>query len=278
MQTPPVCYRHPDRETWVRCTRCERAICPDCMRSAAVGFQCPDCVSEGNRGVREARTVFGGRISGDTSRVSITLIALNVGVFVLGYLVGVRELQLRFANVVGEPGTLGVADGEYYRLLTAAFLHAGVLHLAMNMFALAQLGPLLESALGRVRFLALYVLSALGGSVLSFAVAPAFTFGVGASGAVFGLFGAYYVVLRRLGGPTGSILGLLVVNLVITFTIPSIDWRAHLGGLVVGAVLAAVFAYTPNDERRATRHVVACAAVTTLLVAVVAVRRAGLGG
>lgn len=278
MQTPPVCYRHPDRETWVRCTRCERAICPDCMRSAAVGFQCPDCVSEGNRGVREARTVFGGRISGDTSRVSITLIALNVGVFVLGYLVGVRELQLRFANVVGEPGALGVADGEYYRLLTAAFLHAGVLHLALNMFALAQLGPLLESALGRVRFLALYVLSALGGSVLSFAVAPAFTFGVGASGAVFGLFGAYYVVLRRLGGPTGSILGLLVVNLVITFTIPSIDWRAHLGGLVVGAVLAAVFAYTPNDERRATRHVVACAAVTTLLVAVVAVRRAGLGG
>ena len=155
-QAPPVCYRHPDRETWVRCTRCERPVCPDCMRSASVGFQCPECVADGARTTREARTVFGGRISGDTSRVSIALVALNVLVFVVGLAVGERSLQEAYGNVPGpvlfQDGTVGgVADGDYYRLLTAAFLHAGVFHLMMNMFALAMLGPMLEAELGRGR-------------------------------------------------------------------------------------------------------------------------------
>lgn len=246
------------------------------MNPASVGFQCPECVSEGAKTVRQGRTVFGGRVSGDTSRISITIIAINVAVFVLGFVAGERDLQFRFANLVGLPGQIGVADGQYYRLLTAAFLHAGVLHLALNMFALAQLGPVLESALGRARFLALYVLSALGGSVLFYLLAPATTFAVGASGAIFGLFGAYYVVVRRLGGPTGSIVTLLVINLVITFTIPIIDWRAHLGGLVTGALIAAAFAYTPNDERRQGRHLAACATVAVVLVVAVVVRSLAL--
>jgi membrane associated rhomboid family serine protease len=246
------------------------------MRSASVGFQCPDDVAAGSRAVRQPRTVFGGRVSGDTSRVSLGLVGANVAVFALGLLLGERELVGRFGNVGGAPGAFGVADGEYYRLLTAAFLHAGLLHLTFNMFALATVGPMLESALGRVRFSALYVLSALGGSVLSFLLSSPLQFGVGASGAIFGLFGAYYVVVRRMGGETRSIVTLLVINLVITFTVPNIDWRAHLGGFAIGAVLAAAFAYAPRTGRRGAVQFGACALVAVVLVLGVVARVAAL--
>jgi membrane associated rhomboid family serine protease len=283
VEAPPTCYRHPDRETYVRCTRCERPICPDCMRSASVGFQCPDDVAAGAKTARQARTVFGGRVSGDTSRVSIALIALNVLVFVAGLALGERELQERYGNLPGpvllSDGSLGgVAVGEWYRLLTAAFLHGGVFHLAMNMFALATLGPTLETALGRSRYLALYLLSALGGSTLSFLLSDPGQLGVGASGAIFGLFGAYYVVVRRLGGETRQIATLLGVNLVITFAVPIIDWRAHLGGLVTGALVAAALAYVPKGPRRTLLQAAACAAVLVVLVGLVAARKAALGG
>lgn len=247
------------------------------MCAASVGFQCPECVARGAKTVREGRTVFGGRISGDTSRLSIGLIAANVLIHLVGMALGEQELQLRFANLAGQPGVIGVADGEYYRLLTAAFLHANLFHLAMNMFALAQLGPTLESALGRVRFGALYVLAALGGSTLSFLLSAPGQFGVGASGAIFGLFGAYYVVVRRMGGETRSILVLLAINLVITFSVPIIDWRAHLGGLVTGVVIAAALAYAPRGRRRSTVQAAACAAVAALLLVLVVARRLALG-
>ena len=232
--------------------------------------------------MREPRTAFGGRISGDTSRVSLTLVAVNVAVFVLGLAVGDGELQLRFGNIAGpaalQPGggLDGVVTGEYYRLLTAAFLHAGLLHLMFNMFALATVGPMLESALGRLRFAALYALSALGGSVLSLVLSSPNQLGVGASGAIFGLFGAYYVVVRRMGGETRAIVTLLVINLVITFAVPIIDWRAHLGGLVTGAALAAVFAYAPRNRRRDAVHAGACVAVASVLVVAVALRTVAL--
>ena len=251
------------------------------MRSASVGFQCPDDVAAGAKTVRQGRTVFGGRVSGDTSRVSIALIALNVLVFVAGLAIGERSLQVSYGNVPGPvllpDGIGGVATGEYYRLLTAAFLHAGVFHLAMNMFALAALGPTLESALGRSRFLALYMLSALGGSTLSFLLSEPGQLGVGASGAIFGLFGAYYVVVRHLGGETRSIVMLLVINLVITFSIPIIDWRAHLGGLVIGSLVAAAFAFIPKSPRRTAMQAAACAVVLVVLVGIVAARKAMLG-
>ena len=248
------------------------------MHSAAVGFQCPDCVAQGAATVRAPRTTFGGRVSDDTSRVSLAIVALNVVVFVAGLALGERELQLRFGNIAGAPGAFGVADGELYRLLTAAFLHAGVFHILLNMFALAQLGPVLESALGRVRFVALYVLSALGGSVLSYLLSDPLQLGVGASGAIFGLFGAYYVVVRRLGGETRSILVLLAVNLVITFSVPIIDWRAHLGGLVVGAGVAAAYAHVPRGPRRGQLQGLVCLAVGLVLVALVVVRTLQLSG
>jgi len=216
--------------------------------------------------------------------VSIGFVVANVGVFLLGLLLGQDALRLDYGNITGpvrlEQGgdVAGVATGEYYRLGTAAFLHAGVLHLVLNMVALASLGPALEAALGRLRFAALYVLSALGGSVTAFLLAPADTLSVGASGAIFGLFGAYYVVVRRMGGSTGSIVGLLAVNLVITFALPFIDWRAHLGGLVTGTVLAAALAYLPRSPRRGLLQALACAAVAGLLVVLAVLRRGALGG
>jgi membrane associated rhomboid family serine protease len=250
------------------------------MRSASVGFQCPSCVAEGAKSVRTPKTAFGGQLSKDGARVTMALIAINVAVFVVG--LGTPGQAERFGNLalgVGSQGTvIGVAEGEYYRLLTSAFLHAGVMHILFNMFALAQIGPVLERSLGRARYLALYLLSALGGSVAAFLLAAPNQPSVGASGAIFGLFGAYYVVVRRLGGETGPIVILLVVNLVITFSVPNIDWRAHLGGLVTGAALAAVYAYVPRGPRQPLLHAGACAVLAVAFAVAVALRTVALTG
>ncbi|MCU1675190.1 MAG: Rhomboid family protein [Frankiales bacterium] len=250
------------------------------MRSASVGFQCPECVAEGAKTIRQPRTVLGGRVSADVGRITMALIGLNVLVFLLG--LAVPDLSQRFSNLplaLTQQGELvGVADGQYYRLVTAAFLHAGLFHILFNMFALAQIGPVLEQALGRWRFLALYLLSALGGSVVGYLLAPVNQPSVGASGAIFGLFGAYYVVVRRLGGETQSILVLLGINLVITFTVPNIDWRAHLGGLVTGALLAAAFAYAPRGPRQSTLHAAALGVLAAGFVVAVVARTAALTG
>ena len=251
------------------------------MKPAAVGFQCPECVARGAKTVREPRTAFGGRLPSGGLAVTAVLVGLNVLVFLLGEAL-VDDVRFRFGNVAygvlpTAAGLSGVAAGETYRLLTAAFLHAGFLHLLLNMLALGTLGPPLEQSLGRLRFAALYLLSALGGSVAGFLLAPQQLISVGASGAVFGLFGAYYVVVRRLGGETRPILGILAVNLVITFAVPFIDWRAHLGGLVTGLLVAAALVYAPRDRRDLVQGS-ACAGVAVLLAALVVVRRAALLG
>lgn len=249
------------------------------MIAASVGFQCPDDVRAGSQGVREARTSYGGRLSADTARVTQVLVGLNVLVFLAQ--LTVPDLQVRFGNLalaVDGGELIGVADGQWYRLLTAAFLHAGLFHLLCNMFALILIGPQVEAALGRVRYVALYVLSALGGSTLSFLVSDPGQLGVGASGAVFGLFGAFYVLVRRGGGDTGQVLGLITINLLITFALLDIiDWRAHVGGLVTGAAVAAAFAYAPAGPRRTAVQAGACAAVAALVVVAVVARTAALG-
>ena len=250
------------------------------MRSASVGFQCPECVAEGAKSIRQAKTVFGGRVSTDVGRVTTTLIAINVTVFLVS--LGVPDLNIRYGNLAFGLNQsfelIGVSQGEYYRLLTSAFLHAGILHILFNMFALAQIGPILENTLGRARYLALYLLSALGGSVAAYLLAPPGQPSVGASGAIFGLFGAYYVVVRRLGGETNQIVVLLAINLVITFTLPNIDWRAHLGGLATGAALAAAFAYVPRGPRQATLHATACVCLAAAFAVAIAMRTAALTG
>lgn len=267
----PTCFRHPDRETYVRCTRCDRPICPDCMRDAAVGFQCVECVREGSRSTPQPRTVFGGRLAVG-GRVTWTIIGINVVVFVLQQ--AVPSLTFRFRMLPD-----AVADGEWYRLVTAAFLHAPgtFFHILLNMWALFILGPQLEAWLGRLRFTALYLLSALGGSVLAYLVAPPGVGGIGASGAIFGLFGATFVVARRLRLDTRWIAVLLGLNLVITFTVPFIDWRAHIGGLVTGIALTFAYAYAPRSSRTLI-HLAAGGGLVVLFAILLAVRTVMLTG
>jgi membrane associated rhomboid family serine protease len=244
-QTPaeaPTCYRHPDRRTYVRCTRCQRPICPECMRSAAVGHQCVDCVAAGAHTVPRAKTAFGGVQRSTVPVVTYALIAVNVVMFVLQKTApGVQRELVLWAPAV--------ASGEYHRLVTSAFMHYGILHLLFNMWALYVIGPPLEEWLGRLRFGALYALSALGGSVLVYLIAPIGTATAGASGAVFGLFGATFVVAKRLNLDVKWVLALIAINLVFTFSAQSISWQGHIGGLVTGALIAAAYVYPPKDNR-----------------------------
>ncbi|MBX6372521.1 MAG: rhomboid family intramembrane serine protease, partial [Acidothermus sp.] len=218
--SPPTCYRHPGRETWVTCVRCERPICPDCMVQAAVGFHCPDCARAGREPRRVARTPLGGPLRSRPGFVTITLIVINVVVFLLEQLqVRVqREYALLPASGLPHPYA-GVAGGEYYRLLTAMFLHAGVAHIVFNMWALFVVGMPLESLLGRLRFTVLYLISGLGGSAAVYLFAPPASLTLGASGAIFGLFAALFVFGRRLNFDIRSIGLVIVVNLVLTFLI-----------------------------------------------------------
>lgn len=263
MTTPPqtpTCYRHPDRATYVRCTRCNRFICGECMRDAAVGHQCADCVSEGAKTVRAPKTQFGGVQRGATPVVTYVLIGINVLMFALQTV----SVPLQNELVLFSPA---VADGDLYRLMTSAFLHYGVTHLLFNMWALWVVGPPLEHALGRVRFTALYVLSALGGSVLVYLLSSLGAQTAGASGAVFGLFGATFVVGKRLNMDVRWVVGLIALNLAFTFVIPlvssqNISWQGHIGGLVTGAVVAAAYAYAP----RKSRNLVQAGATVTILV------------
>lgn len=260
-QSPaPTCYRHRDRETWLRCNRCDRPICPDCMVEATVGFQCRDCVRGGNRSVREGRTVFGGKVRASTALVTWTLVAINVVAFLAEQ--AVPRLVYRFGTTPAM-----VASGEWWRLITGAFLHApsSFFHILFNMGALAILGPQLEMLLGRLRFFALYLLSALGGSALIYLVGPLYGPSIGASGAIFGLFGATFIIARRLNLDTRWIVGLLVANLAITFVFPGISWQAHIGGLVTGLLLATAYAYAPRSNR-ASVHAAAAAGILLLIM------------
>ncbi|GAB3457723.1 rhomboid family intramembrane serine protease [Kineococcus endophyticus] len=236
----PVCPRHPDRESWVRCQRCGRPVCPQCQRPAAVGVQCVDCVAEGNKGVRQARTTFGGVLSNRDTLVTKVLIGACLLMY-LGQQVMPTNVFYQVALVNGPfPGSFG--QGSWWQPVTSAFMHGGVLHLLFNMYALWITGQYLEPLLGRVRFSALYLVSALGGAVGALLLAPAGTVTVGASGAIFGLFAALFVVNRHLGRQTGQIVVLIVINFLIGVFYAGISWQGHLGGLVTGALVATAMA------------------------------------
>lgn len=250
---PPVCPRHPDRPSYVSCQRCGRPVCPECQRPAAVGIQCVDCVKEQSRTVRQPTSRFGARTRGGRPLITMILMAICVLVY-LGQLADGRVTStLMFAPVL--------AESEPWRFLTAAFAHSpgSIMHIAFNMFALWITGQYLEPLLGRLRFLALFVISAIGGSVgfLLLAQLPDrigasagwTTPTVGASGAVFGLFAAVLVLNRHLGRETGSILGVFVINAVLGFVLPNIAWQAHLGGAITGAALAGILALTAPTSR-----------------------------
>lgn len=250
----PRCYRHPDRETYVRCTRCDRPICPDCLRPAAVGFQCPECVAAGNRGVRRPATAFGARITPRTGWITGTLITINVTMFLATAFsspTGFRHNTSSdlFFRTQLQPFQVAAFD-EYYRMVTSAFLHVGMFHLLLNMVALAIVGFDLERVLGPWRYLSVYMLSALGGSVAVYLFGNEATPVAGASGAIFGLFGAILVVVRRMGADSRAILATIGINVVFSFSIPNISWLGHLGGLAVGLLATAAIAYAPAGPRR----------------------------
>lgn len=212
------------------------------MRSASVGHQCVDCVQAAARSVPAVKTAVGGVQRTGLPVVTYTLIAVNVAVALL---------QLASPVLMGRLALWApaVAGGEWYRLATSAFMHYGILHLLFNMWALYVVGPPLEQWLGRARYVALYAMSALGGSVVVYLFSPLNAATAGASGAVFGLFGATFVVARRMNLDVRWVVTLIVINLVMTFTIPGISWQGHLGGLVTGALIAGAYVYAPRTNR-----------------------------
>jgi membrane associated rhomboid family serine protease len=231
-----------------------RPTCPECQRPAAVGIQCVDCVAEGAKTVRQARTVFGGSVTDGRPVATMTIIGICLVVFVAQYAVPGLDNRISFVPVL--------AQSEPWRFLTSAFAHGGITHIAFNMYALWVMGSYLEPMLGRARFVAIYLLSALGGSVMYLLLSVPTTeleaasgnFGmwrtgaVGASGAVFGLFGAFLVLQRRLGRSSAGMYVIIGINAVIGFVIPGIAWQAHLGGLLTGAAVAAAIAYSGRDR------------------------------
>ncbi|MEU4442591.1 rhomboid family intramembrane serine protease [Actinosynnema sp. NPDC050801] len=264
----PVCTRHPDRATGLRCVRCDRPACPECLREASVGYQCVDCVNEGRAAVRRPRTFVGAEL---TQRMVVTpvLIALNVLMFVItaaqaGSVAGNQRSALFEAFVMYTPSVAW--DGEWWRLVTSGFLHFGLLHLALNMIALYVLGRDLEPVFGRLRFAAVYGVSLLGGGLAVYVFGGINTIVAGASGAVYGLMGAMLVAVLRLKLNPGPALGVIGLNVVLSFTLPGVSLLGHIGGLVVGALLTAGLVYAPSAKRNNWQAAAVVGAVVVLVV------------
>jgi membrane associated rhomboid family serine protease len=258
-----VCYRHPNRETGVSCSNCGRPICPDCMTATPVGMRCPECARQ-RTAVRTMRNVYADPVA------TYILIGINVLLFV-GATAGGSSFAGRPGGSVATDLALygpAVEAGDWWRLVTSGFMHAGIIHILFNMYILYWLGTMLEPALGHVRFVALYFASLLCGSFGVLLLSPD-SVTVGASGAVFGLMGAAFV-LQRLRGvdPMASGIGpLILLNLAITFIIPGISIGGHLGGLIGGAATAFAMDQLSQRRRGDVLPVLACVAVSALAVA-----------
>lgn len=264
----PVCPRHPERVAYVRCQRCNRPVCPSCQLPSPVGVRCVDCASAAAASRRPTRTVLGG-VQASGAKVTVGFIGLCVLVYLLQQVPGLGVTRWLAFNPA-------LAATEPWRFLTTALLHGSPLHLAFNMFALWVVGGQLEEVLGRWRYLALLLLSAFGGSAMIYLLATPgsqswVTWTVGASGAVFGLFATLFVVQRRFGRDTSAVLGLLGMNLVISFVGANISWQGHLGGLLAGAALASVYAWAPR-ERRTQVSVAGTVGLAVVLLALVVLR------
>ena len=276
MAEPLHCYRHPDRETYVSCSECGRGICPDCMTYGPVGIRCPDHATTGGKVAAPRRTARSAsrRLDLYGPFVTITLIGINVGVYLVQLLMGsglnanrgwIYEHGVLVSSAVDSSGhAVGVAEGDWWRLLTASFLHYGIIHLGLNMLVLWFIGPALEEYFGHWRYLLVYVVSGLAGSAGALIWSPnALT--VGASGAIFGIMGAALVLeARRIWVFGGQAMGLVVINLAISFLIPGISIGGHIGGLIGGGLCALAFSSLRRSPALAT---VSMAAVGVLSVA-----------
>ncbi len=267
----PVCVRHPDRPTGVRCVRCERPACPECLREASVGYQCVDCVNEGRKQVRRPVTIAGAELNQKLLVVPV-LIAINVAVFAFNayqaHSINSNWRSQSYADGVLIPSF--VTDGEWWRLFTSGFLHIGLTHLLLNMVSLWIIGRELEIVFGRLRFLALYLVSMLGGSAAVYILSAAGA--AGASGAIYGLMGALLVTVIRLKLPLGQVIAVIALNLALSFSgFLAISWEAHIGGLIVGALVGAGFLYPPAAIRNKVQAFTLVGTVVLLVALMVGV-------
>jgi len=272
-----TCYRHPEAQAGVICQRCDRPICPQCMHQASVGFHCPECTKKG------AQKVYQG-VGSLQQRPVVTevLMGLNVLVFVIGFLIvksgdylggSVTQFHFDYASIAYTGGTTlfptgGVGGGEWYRLVTAGFIHFGIIHLAVNMYSLWILGRVAEQYAGRLKFAIIYGVSLLAGSLGSLVMEPQ-ALSAGASGAIFGLMGAMFLAFRAQGIPLSRspLMPVLIINLIITFSVPNISIGAHLGGLIGGAIAGWAFfdlARRPGMDQRIPYAV--CGVLTVAMV------------
>jgi membrane associated rhomboid family serine protease len=247
----PACYRHPGRHTGLRCTRCDRPTCPECLRDASVGQQCVECDNDGRRNSRQAVTWAGARMVSRPVLVYL-LIAANVAVYAITALqagsFAYNSNSPLFAEWVTWPRA-AVVNGQWWRVVTGGFLHYGFIHIAVNMLSLWVLGRDLERVLGRARFAAVYFLSLIGGSIAVMLFSDPDTGAAGASTALYGLMGCYLVAVVRLKLNPRPILFTLAVNVFLTFSLPGISVTGHFGGLVVGAIAMAALVYAPQKNR-----------------------------
>lgn len=272
-----VCVRHPNRPTGLSCVRCGRPSCPDCLESAAVGYQCVDCVRQGRREVRRVRP-----LAGSVPYVTYTLMGLNV----LVYAVTAFQAKNPVDNWPSElfywwlmwPERVG--DGEIWRVLTSGFIHDGIVHLGVNMLALYMLGPAIERALTHLRFLAIFLVSVLGGAAAVMLVDQA---AVGASSGIWGLFAPWLMLTIRSRQNPGPVLMWIALNVIISVSIPGISLAGHLGGLAAGAVATAGLLYGPEwfklrtEERAGLFGWLWIAGVAALTLVLIAIRAVQLG-
>ncbi|HEV7957616.1 MAG TPA: rhomboid family intramembrane serine protease [Marisediminicola sp.] len=255
------CYRHPDHESYILCQRCGRTICPACRTEAAVGFHCLECVREGraNTPRTKSRLLTSLKRAEGAPVVTYSLIGLTALVYLL---------QLVSSGLVGALLTYRPLFTEImpWTMITSVFVHGSFLHILFNMFSLLIFGRILEPMLGRLRFLALYLISGFGGSVAVLLLNPAGGV-LGASGAVFGLFAAFFVIQRGLGGNGTQLLVLIAINLAIGFLPGSnVSWQAHLGGLAVGALMAFLFMKTRGPRHRNRQILMTCSVLAALII------------
>ncbi len=238
----PTCPRHPDVVTYVRCQRCGRPTCPACQRVAPVGVQCVDCVNEARSKQRAVRSRLGITIAKGPPFVTIALIAINVAVFLYG--LTLQKMQLfsewgLWPKYGPQVRYLGAGD-EWWRWITSGFVHGGVLHIGMNMFVLWMFGRQVETLLGRVRFALVYFTSLLGGSAMVVLLGEQGSVVGGASGAIFGLVGAYVAIAITLKLPFQSVAIQAGIWLVLGFTISGVSWQGHVGGALTGWIVTVV--------------------------------------